>query len=89
MTMREIRASHITDTVARLCVEANRQLPQDVRSRICAAYADEPWPIAKEVLGRILETRTLPPNGRSRSVRILAWPAFLLSLGRRSILQAI
>ena len=53
MTMREIRASHITDTVARLCVEANRQLPQDVRSRICAAYADEPWPIAKEVLGRI------------------------------------
>ena len=55
MTMREIRASHITDTVARLCVEANRQLPQDVRSRICAAYADEPWPIAKEVLGRILE----------------------------------
>ena len=53
--MREIRASHITDTVARLCVEANRQLPQDVRSRICAAYADEPWPIAKEVLGRILE----------------------------------
>ena len=48
--MREIRASHITDTVARLCVEANRQLPQDVRSRICAAYADEPWPI-----GRILE----------------------------------
>ena len=53
--MREIRASHITDTVARLCVEANRQLPQDVRSRICAAYAEEPWPIAKEVLGRILE----------------------------------
>ena len=53
--MREIRASHITDTVARLCVEANRQLPQDVRSRICAAYADELWPIAKEVLGRILE----------------------------------
>ena len=53
--MREIRASHITDTVARLCVEANRQLPQDVRARICAAYADEPWPIAKEVLGRILE----------------------------------
>ena len=55
--MREIRASHITDTVARLCIEANRQLPQDVRSRICAAYADEPWPIAKEVLGRILEKR--------------------------------
>ena len=30
-------------------------LPPAVRSRICAAYADEPWPIAKEVLGRILE----------------------------------
>ena len=62
MTMREIRASHITDTVARLCIEANRQLPQDVRSRICAAYADEPWPIAKEVLGRILENADIAAN---------------------------
>ena len=60
--MREIRASHITDTVARLCIEANRQLPQDVRSRICAAYADEPWPIAKEVLGRILENADIAAN---------------------------
>ncbi len=54
--MREIRASHITDTVARLCVEAKPPAAAGwARSRICAAYADEPWPIAKEVLGRILE----------------------------------
>lgn len=53
--MREITASRITDTVARLCVEVNCHLPQDVKSCINTAYADEPWPIAKEVLGQILE----------------------------------
>lgn len=86
--MREIRASHITDTVARLCVEANRQLPQDVRSRICAAYADEPWPIAKEVLGRILENADIAAERLQPICQDTGMAAFLLSLGRRSILQA-
>lgn len=87
--MREIRASHITDTVARLCVEANRQLPQDVRSRICAAYAEEPWPIAKEVLGRILENADIAAERPQPICQDTGMACVLLSLGRRSILQAI
>ena len=53
--MREINASAITETVARLCVEANRHLPQDVRDCISCARAQEPWAAAQEILDRIRE----------------------------------
>ena len=53
--MREINATQITETVARLCVEANRHLSPDVRRRIEACRACEPWHIAQEVLDRIIE----------------------------------
>ena len=53
--MREINASAITETVARLCVEANRHLPQDVRDCIACAREQEPWAAAQEILDRIRE----------------------------------
>lgn len=53
--MREIDAKQITDIVARLCVEANRHLAGDVRHCIECARKDEPWPIAQEILDRIIE----------------------------------
>ena len=37
MTMREISAELITETVARLCAEANRNLPEDVACALCRA----------------------------------------------------
>ena len=53
--MREISAERITETVRRLCIEANCILPQDVRSRIEQAQAEESWPAAAEILERIRE----------------------------------
>ena len=53
--MRELSAAQITDAVAKLCIEANCCLPRDLKARLQAAYDQEPWPIAKEILGRILE----------------------------------
>ena len=49
--MRTITAQQITDTVARLCIEANTRLPADVKAALDAAEAAEPWPLAKETLG--------------------------------------
>ena len=37
--MREITCAAITATVRDLCIQANCQLPSDVRSAICAACA--------------------------------------------------
>ena len=48
--MRTISAQAITDTVAALCIQANLNLPQDVRAALDKARASEPWPLAKSTL---------------------------------------
>ena len=53
--MREISAARITDVVARLCVEANNHLPQDVKDCIRCSYEKESWGQAREILERIME----------------------------------
>lgn len=53
--MREISAGLITQTVKRLCIEANCHLTQDVKDTICASCKSELWPGAKEILERIVE----------------------------------
>ena len=53
--MREISAERITEVVARLCVQANNHLPQDVKDCIRCSYEQENWPQAREILERIME----------------------------------
>ena len=53
--MREISAQMITDTVSRLCIEANCHLSKDIKERLDAMYQQESWPQAKEILERIIE----------------------------------
>ena len=48
--MRTIFAQQITDTVARLCIEANTRLPRDMQEALDKARAEEPWPLAKNTL---------------------------------------
>ena len=53
--MREIQASDVTQTVRRLCVEANCRLPEDMRACIARSRDEEVWPIARDILDRIIE----------------------------------
>ena len=53
--MRQIRAEQITAAVAKLCVEANCHLSQDITARLNDMHARETWPQAKEILERIIE----------------------------------
>ena len=53
--MREIQALSITECVKRLCISANRDLPDDVRARIVAFYENEEWQPAKEALEKLIE----------------------------------
>ena len=57
--MRELDAARITEVVARLCVEANRHLPQDVKNCIACAREKEQWAPAQEILDRIKENYTI------------------------------
>lgn len=61
--MREISAQKITETVRRLCINANCYLPKDVKTRIEDCHAAEPWPQAKEILERIMENYQIAEEG--------------------------
>ncbi len=52
--MREIQAQQITDVVERLCIEANEQLPEDIKNAIHRCRACEEWEIAQGVLDQII-----------------------------------
>ena len=53
--MREIRAEAITECVARLCVQANCVLPEDMAGCIRRAREEETWKQGQEILDRIIE----------------------------------
>ena len=53
--MREIAAAQIADTIARLCIEAAHDLPEDIEGALRHARAVEPSPLGVIVLDQILE----------------------------------
>ncbi|MCL2839860.1 MAG: fumarate hydratase [Defluviitaleaceae bacterium] len=53
--MRTIEASALTPIISRLCIEANCRLPQDVKNRIEHCRTCEDWPIANNMLDKIIE----------------------------------
>lgn len=53
--MRQISAQQITDTIAKMCIEANCYLSKDIKDRISSMYDQETWPQAKDILERIIE----------------------------------
>ena len=53
--MRQITTEKITETVKRLCIEANCYLPKDMKKCIESFCQEEPWQPAKEILGKIIE----------------------------------
>ena len=66
MPVREVQASQITETVARLAIEATHFLPEDVEGAIRAARQTEKSPLGVQIIDEILEnaeiarTRMLP-----------------------------
>jgi fumarate hydratase subunit alpha len=62
--MREIQASAITEAIARLSMEANYELEDDVQKSLEAAYEKEESPAGKEVLRQILENSEIARTER-------------------------
>lgn len=56
--MREISCADITKTIRDLCIEANCNLTQDVRDRICASCQVETSPVGQGILSDIVENFT-------------------------------
>lgn len=62
--MREVNAQEVTRAVARLFVEANLFLPEDVLAALRKARDGEESPVAREVLDRILENADIAAQER-------------------------
>ena len=64
--MKIISAAAITEVVARLCIQANTRLPDDVAAALAKSRQEEPWPLARDMLGLLWDnmelagTRELP-----------------------------
>ena len=60
--MREIQASMITDTIERLCIEANQVLPDDIKKSIQTCRSCEVGQIACGILDNIIENYEIAEN---------------------------
>lgn len=57
--MRTIPAQTIIDTVAGMCIAANRELPEDILEKFKDSQAAETSPAAKEIFGQLIENAAL------------------------------
>jgi len=62
--MKTLKAKLISDTVRRLCIEANYILPEDVRRCILTSRESEDWPVAQTMLDRIIENYVIAEKER-------------------------
>jgi fumarate hydratase subunit alpha len=62
--MKEIKASEITKTVARLCQEANFELGEDVLAALKQAQKTEQSPLGREVLSQLIENAHIAQEER-------------------------
>ena len=64
MSIREINASLITDTIERMCIEANEHLPEDVKRALCRFHEEEDGAVAKTVLKNIIDNYEIADTER-------------------------
>lgn len=57
--MKEIHVTAIRDAVAQLCVDACCRLPEDVRAAFAARQQEEPSPVGRDILARLMENASI------------------------------
>ena len=80
--MREISAKAITQTVKRLCIEANCHLPGDMKCCIEDSHKAEVWPQAKEILERIMENYQIADSQNAPICQDTGVACVFLKIGR-------
>ena len=80
--MREIQAEQITEAVARLSMEANYELEEDVQKALEEALTKEESPAGKEVLRQILENSSIARNERMPICQDTGFTVIFAELGQ-------
>ena len=80
--MREIDCQDITDTVARLCIEANYYLGEDVLNALRGAREKEVSPVGQAVLDQILQNAEISNRGELPLCQDTGLTVVFLELGQ-------
>ena len=80
--MREVSCDKITDVIERLCIEANYDLPEDVRSAIERASAAEDGPVAQGILADIRENFRIAAEERVPICQDTGMAVIFLEIGQ-------
>ena len=79
--MRIISSETITETVRQMCMEANYNLPGDVRDAICRARQTEKSPVGGEILGKLLENADIARQNQVPICQDTGMAVFFVEIG--------
>ncbi len=85
--MRIVKSEEITETVARLCISANRSLCCDVYEKIKSARDTEESPIGKSILGKILENADIAREKQMPICQDTGMAVFFIELGKEVYIE--
>jgi fumarate hydratase subunit alpha len=80
--MRKIKAETIRDTVKKLCIDSNIDLPEDVRKAIKQAVGREESPLGKEILQDILRNEEIARTDVVPICQDTGFAVFFVELGQ-------
>lgn len=85
--MRTIHAEQITNTVARLCIQANTALPTDIVAAIETAKLNEPWQSAQASLCLLCENLSLAKTNAMPICQDTGMACVFVELGQEVYIQ--
>lgn len=80
--MREIDAVKITEAVKKMCIDANYYLSDDIRNRLRESYEKETFPIAKEMLEKIMMNADIAKNEKMPMCQDTGMTCVFVELGQ-------
>lgn len=80
--MREINVLEIIKAVKDLCINSNYYIPEDVKNKINKAKDLETWPMAKDILGKILTNIDIAKNENVPACQDTGMTCVFIELGQ-------
>ena len=80
--MREISAQRITETVKRLCIDANIHLPEDMKKRLDDCLKMEDWLLGREILEQIVQNYNIAEDAHQPICQDTGMACVFLKIGQ-------
>ena len=85
--MKIIPAKRITEVVSRLCIQANRHLPSDVKRCIERMRSEETWPMAQDGLDKIIDNFNIADSRQTPVCQDTGMACVFLEIGQEVFIE--